>query len=78
MQQQRGDNSGASFLSLVANNGIVFVANCGSSETFCMTHQGRMLKLAKAHTTLNEEEVERIVKEGGQLYQTLINIPYKR
>jgi|JI10StandDraft_1071094.scaffolds.fasta_scaffold1721473_1 hypothetical protein len=43
-----------------------------------MTQQGRMLRLAKAHTTSNEEEVDRIVKEGGQLYRTVINLPYKK
>ena len=34
--------------------------------------------MAKPHTTKNEEEVSRIVKEGGQLYQTIVNFPYRK
>ena len=30
-QEERNDNSGASFLTLVVHQGIVFAVNCGSS-----------------------------------------------
>ena len=43
-----------------------------------MTKNGRFVKLAKAHTTQNSEEIDRIVKEGGQLYQTIVNFPYQK
>ena len=65
-------------MSLVAYKGIVFAVNCGSSEAICMTRNGRVVKLAKSHTTKNEEEVSRIVKQGGQLYQTIVNFPYRK
>jgi len=77
-QEERGDNSGASFLSLVAYKGIVFAMNCGSGQAICMTKNGRLIKIAKPHTTANDNEVERIVKEGGQFYQTTVNIPFRK
>lgn len=43
-----------------------------------MTKQGRILRLGRPHTTKNDEEVDRIVREGGQLYQTVVNFPYQR
>ena len=43
-----------------------------------MTKSGRLIKLAKSHTTDNKAEVDRIVREGGQLYQTIVNFPYQR
>lgn len=57
---------------------MILTVNCGSSEALCMTNQGRMLKLAKSHTTKNDQEVERIIREGGQLYQTTVNFPYSK
>lgn len=37
-----------------------------------------MIKLAVPHTTNNESEVDRIVRAGGRLYQTIINVPFKK
>lgn len=33
--------------------------------------------MAIPHTTNNSQEVDRIVKAGGRLYQTIVNIPFK-
>ena len=53
-QEDRGDNSGASFLSVIVHKGLVFAANCGSGSVLCMTKKGKLLYLAKPHTTKNE------------------------
>ena len=37
-----------------------------------------MIRLAYPHTTKNETEVDRIVKAGGRLYQTIVNVPFKK
>jgi hypothetical protein len=37
-----------------------------------------LVKLARPHTTSNDSEVDRIVKEGGQLYQTIVNVPFRK
>lgn len=77
-QEETADNSGTSLLSLVVHQNMIFCANCGCSSIFCLTSTGKMITLAQPHTTDNPTEVDRIVKAGGQLYQTLVNIPYKK
>lgn len=34
--------------------------------------------MAKPHTTNNEGEVDRIIKEGGRMYRTIVNVPFKK
>jgi hypothetical protein len=57
---------------------VIFAANCGPGTILCLTVGGQLLSLAEPHTTKNEKEVDRIVREGGRLYQTTVNIPYKQ
>ena len=64
-------------LSLIVHNGMVFAANCGQSAVLCCTVKNKILELAVPHTTNNASEVERIIKSGGRLFQTVINIPYQ-
>jgi len=65
-------------LSVVIHQNIIFAANCGSSSIYCLTIGGQFLSLSNKHTTDNKAEVDRIVKQGGRLFQTVVNIPFKQ
>lgn len=54
LQNEFGDNSGSSILSVVVHNGIVFAANCGQSAILCCTSKNNLLQLAVPHTTDNQ------------------------
>lgn len=53
------------------------VGNAGSTQVFCETNGGSFLKLSEPHNTYNVKETKRIVKNGGTLYQTVVNVPYQ-
>jgi serine/threonine protein phosphatase PrpC len=53
------------------------VANVGCSQVVCRTKNGSYLKLSNQHTTKNENEVKRIIKMGGKIYQTIVNVPFQ-
>lgn len=78
MQIRAEDNSGTSLVSLILHDGMIYAANCGSSTIYCSTISGKIIRLAVPHTTNNEAEVERIVRSGGRLYQTIVNVPFKK
>jgi serine/threonine protein phosphatase PrpC len=65
-------------VSLIIHDGMIYAANCGSSSIYCSTIGGKIIRLAVPHTTSNETEVDRIVRAGGRLYQTIVNVPFKK
>ena len=72
------DNSGSSLVSIIAHEGIVYAVNCGENAIYCSTKSGKLMKMAVPHTTSNQAEVDRIVMSGGKLFQTVVDVPFKR
>lgn len=77
-QLESRDNSGTTLLAVIADSEFVTVGNAGASQVVCETRFGSFLKLSESHNTYNEKETKRIVKNGGRLYQTVVNVPFQQ
>ena len=70
------DKSGScSLVALIIDN-IIYIANCGDSRALISINNGSKFKLINnIHNPNNEKEKERIILNGGFIYQSNNNIP---
>lgn len=63
---------------MIVDSNFITVSNCGVSQVICETRSDFLLKLNQQHDTKNQNELDRIIKNGGTIYKTVVNIPYEK
>ena len=48
---------------------ILYIANVGDSRAVMSSEGGKIVPLSRDHKPMDEEELERILKAGGKIYQ---------
>lgn len=69
--QKKGDKSGSCALVIFIYENICYVANLGDSRAVLSSEKSsKCYQITKDHKPSNTEEQERIISNGGKIYQT--------
>jgi len=73
---QSVDRAGSCAIVLFVVDKQLYIVNVGDSRAFCSKDQGKLVEeLSTDHKPDEPNEKERIVSNGGKIYQSQVNVP---
>lgn len=70
-----GDKSGSSALLCLISQGLIYVANVGTSFAFGKASKdGKIIRLSNQHNCENPTEYSRVTSAGGRIFQTKVSL----